>query len=87
MQGECTAGLDMRQARAREPDDNACSRTAATSVKERARTDDDQPPSAGDRLLLAKGVPIEATTLLAREFPARLRGALTEAEIREARAT
>ncbi len=36
---------------------------------------------AGDRVLLTKGVPIEATTLLAREFPARLRGALTDTEI------
>jgi hydrogenase maturation factor len=36
-------------------------------------------------VLLTKGVPIEATTLLAREFPARLRGVLTEAEIREAK--
>lgn len=39
---------------------------------------------AGDRVLLTKGVPIETTTLLAREFPGRLRGALTEAEIQEA---
>jgi hydrogenase maturation factor len=39
---------------------------------------------AGDRILLTKGVPIEATALLAREFPARLRGALTEGEIRQA---
>ena len=35
----------------------------------------------GDRVLLTKGVPIEATTLLAREFPARLHGALTSTEI------
>lgn len=40
---------------------------------------------AGDRVLLTKGVPIEATTLLAREFPARLRGALAESEIEAAR--
>ena len=39
---------------------------------------------AGNRVLLTKGVPIEATTLLAREFPARLRGALTDAEINAA---
>lgn len=39
---------------------------------------------AGDRVLLTKGVPIEATTLLAREFPQRLRGALLEGEIGEA---
>lgn len=36
---------------------------------------------AGDRVLLTKGVPIEATTLLAREFPERLRGTLTDAEL------
>ena len=41
---------------------------------------------AGDHVLLTKGVPIEATTLLAREFPARLRYALTESEIGEAQA-
>ncbi len=40
---------------------------------------------AGNRVLLTKGVPIEATTLLAREFPARLRGALTDTEIKAAR--
>ncbi len=39
----------------------------------------------GDRLLLTKGVPIEATALLAREFPDRLRPALTETEIEAAR--
>ena len=39
----------------------------------------------GDRLLLTKGVPIEATALLAREFPDRLRGALSPAEIEQAR--
>jgi hydrogenase maturation factor len=39
---------------------------------------------AGDRLLLTKGVPIEATALLAREFPERLAGALSEAELAEA---
>lgn len=38
----------------------------------------------GDRLLLTKGVPIEGTALLAREFPDRLRPALSEAEIKEA---
>jgi hydrogenase maturation factor len=42
----------------------------------------------GDRLLLSKGVPIEATALLAREFPERLRqaGGLSEAEIQQAQA-
>ena len=38
----------------------------------------------GDRLLLTKGVPIEATALLAREFPQRLRGVLTAARLRAA---
>jgi len=44
-------------------------------------------PSAvqpGDRLLLTKGVPVEGTALLAREFPHRLRPILSEAEIAEA---
>jgi hydrogenase maturation factor len=39
---------------------------------------------AGDHILLTKGVPIEATALLAREFPQRLRGVLSEAEIQTA---
>jgi len=39
----------------------------------------------GDRLLLTKGVPIEATSLLAREFPQRLAATLTPAEIEQAR--
>jgi hydrogenase maturation factor len=39
---------------------------------------------AGDRVLLTKGVPIEAVALLARDFEARLRGALSPAEIRTA---
>jgi hydrogenase maturation factor len=39
---------------------------------------------AGDRVLLTKGVPIEATALLAREFPTRLRGVMTPTEIEEA---
>jgi hydrogenase maturation factor len=39
---------------------------------------------AGDHVLLTKGVPIEATALLAREFPTRLRAAMTQAEIEEA---
>jgi hydrogenase expression/formation protein HypE len=39
----------------------------------------------GDRLLLTKGVPIEGTALLAREFPERLEGILTESELEEAR--
>jgi hydrogenase maturation factor len=39
---------------------------------------------AGDRVLLTKGVPIETTALLAREFQARLRDVLTDGEVREA---
>ena len=39
---------------------------------------------AGDRILLTKGVPIEATALLAREFPQRLRSTLREDEIHAA---
>jgi hydrogenase maturation factor len=39
----------------------------------------------GDRLLLTKGVPIEATALLARERPERARLALNEAELEQAR--
>jgi hydrogenase maturation factor len=38
----------------------------------------------GDRLLITKGVPIEATALLAREFPGRLSEALSPEEIRAA---
>jgi hydrogenase maturation factor len=38
----------------------------------------------GDRLLLTKGVPIEATALLAREFPERLAGVLSAAELARA---
>ena len=39
----------------------------------------------GDRLLLTKGVPIEGTALLAREFPQRLSSVLNPAELEEAR--
>ena len=39
----------------------------------------------GDRILLTKGVPIEATAILAREFPHRLRHALSQEEIEQAR--
>jgi hydrogenase maturation factor len=38
----------------------------------------------GDRLLLSKGVPIEATALLARELPDRLKGILDEGELKQA---
>lgn len=40
---------------------------------------------AGDRLLLTKGIPIEATTILAREFPDRLSEQLSLGEIAQAR--
>lgn len=39
----------------------------------------------GDRLLLTKGVPIEATAILAREFPDRLEGVLEPEEVVQAR--
>jgi hydrogenase maturation factor len=38
----------------------------------------------GDRILLTKGVPIEATAILAREFPDRLANRLKPSEIEEA---
>ena len=38
----------------------------------------------GDRILLTKGVPIEATAILAREFPDRLRQFVTPTELRQA---
>jgi hydrogenase maturation factor len=38
----------------------------------------------GDRLLLTKGVPIEAVAVLAREFPGRLEGLLAPEEVRQA---
>lgn len=38
----------------------------------------------GDRVLLTKGVPIEATAILARQFPERLSGHLTPEELVEA---
>lgn len=38
-----------------------------------------------DRLLLTKGVPVEATAILAREFPEKLRGTFSDAEIQRAR--
>jgi hydrogenase expression/formation protein HypE len=38
----------------------------------------------GDKILLTKGVPVEATAILANEFPDRLRTELTDAEIAEA---
>jgi len=41
--------------------------------------------SPGDRLLLTKGVPVEAVSILARELPERLSAALTPQEIVQAR--
>jgi hydrogenase maturation factor len=38
----------------------------------------------GDRILLTKGIPIEGTAILAREFPARLADVLSEVELRQA---
>jgi hydrogenase maturation factor len=38
----------------------------------------------GDRLLLTKGVPIEATAILANDFPDRLQNVLTKSEIAQA---
>lgn len=38
----------------------------------------------GDRVLLTKGVPIEGTAILARQFPERLSGLLNEQELEEA---
>lgn len=40
----------------------------------------------GDRILLTKGVPIEATAILAREFPERLDAYLSPEEIEQAKA-
>ena len=37
-----------------------------------------------DRILLTKGVPIEATAILSREFPERLHSVLTQAELQQA---
>jgi hydrogenase expression/formation protein HypE len=70
---EITAGLDRPIA-------------AGTMVGEVAREMLVTPRGArpGDRVLVTKGVPIEAISLLAREFPERLRGSLSETEIRTA---
>jgi len=40
--------------------------------------------SPGDQILLTKGVPIEGTAILAREFPQRLQGVLDQAELTSA---
>ncbi len=58
----------------------------ATMVGEVARERLVTPRGAtpGDRILLSKGVPIEATSILARELPDRLRDFLDEVELRQA---
>ncbi len=60
---------------------------AGTLVGEVAREDLITPRGArpGDRLLLTKGVPVEAIAILAREFPHKLQGPLSAEEIAEAR--
>ena len=40
--------------------------------------------NVGDHILLTKGIPIEATAILAREFPERLDGVLTAQELQQA---
>lgn len=42
--------------------------------------------SSGDKILLTKGIPIEATAILAREFPERLADTFSPAELAEAQA-
>lgn len=58
-----------------------------TLVGEVSREDLVTPRGArpGDQLLLTKGVPIEATSILAREFPEKLHGLLSEDEIAQAK--
>ncbi len=57
-----------------------------TLVGEVARQDLITPHGArpGDRLMITKGVPVEATSILAREFPHKLHGLLSEQEIARA---
>jgi hydrogenase maturation factor len=57
-----------------------------TLVGEVAREDLITPRGAepGDRLLITKGVPVEATAILAREFPHKLHGLLSAEEISQA---
>jgi hydrogenase expression/formation protein HypE len=56
---------------------------AGTMIGEVARESLITPRGArpGDRIFLTKGVPIEATSILAREFPQKLKSILTEDEI------
>ncbi len=58
---------------------------ALIGVVERERLITPRGARPGDRILLTKGVPIEGTSILAREFPQRLRGVLTDAEVERAR--
>jgi len=51
---------------------------------ERHRLITPQGANPGDRLLVSKGVPIEATAILARQFPERLEHLLSPAEIQQA---
>jgi hydrogenase expression/formation protein HypE len=53
---------------------------------ERDRLVTPQGARVGDQILLTKGIPIEATAILAREFPDRLRLVISAAELRRARA-
>lgn len=53
---------------------------------ERARLVTPRGAMPGDRILLTKGVPIEAISLLAREFPDRLLATLSVEELAQARA-
>jgi hydrogenase maturation factor len=59
---------------------------AGTLIGEVAREQwvNPQDMQPGDQVLLTKGVPIEGTALLAREFPGQLHGALNEAELAKA---
>lgn len=61
---------------------------AATLIGEVARERLITPANVhpGDRLLLTKGVPVEGTALLAREFPQRLAQVLDEKELQQAQA-
>lgn len=57
-----------------------------TMIGEIAREDLITPHGArpGDRLLITKGIPVEATSILAREFPHKLQGLLSAVEISQA---
>lgn len=61
---------------------------AGTLIGEVERDDLITPRGArpGDHIMLTKGVPIETTAILAREYPERLSAVLSESEIKEAAA-